>query len=153
MIPLIPTTYPLPLAEKVASRSTERTQPTMPLPQSFPFSQSSLHDFETCPRRFKLRYLDRLRWPAVEAEPIVEAERLARLGQDFHRLVQQHLIGLEVETLTAYLTSAEDELRTWWQRYLAHRPEALATATLHPELTLSAPLRDYRLLARFERPA
>ncbi|MCB0227345.1 MAG: PD-(D/E)XK nuclease family protein, partial [Anaerolineae bacterium] len=90
----------------------------MPLPQSFPFSQSSLHDFETCPRRFKLRYLDRLRWPAVEAEPIVEAERLARLGQDFHRLVQQHLIGLEVETLTAYLTSAEDELRTWWQRYL-----------------------------------
>ncbi|MCB0169384.1 MAG: PD-(D/E)XK nuclease family protein [Anaerolineae bacterium] len=122
----------------------------MPLPQSFPFSQSSLHDFETCPRRFKLRYLDRLRWPAVEAEPIVEAERLARLGQDFHRLVQQHLIGLEVETLTAYLTSAEDELRTWWQRYLAHRPEALATATLHPELTLSAPLRDYRLLARFD---
>ena len=150
MIPLIPTTYPLPLAEKVASRSTERTQPTMPLPQSFPFSQSSLHDFETCPRRFKLRYLDRLRWPAVEVEPIVEAERLARLGQDFHRLVQQHLIGLEVETLTAYLTSAEDELRTWWQRYLAHRPEALVTATLYPELTLSAPLRDYRLLARFD---
>ena len=122
----------------------------MLLPQSFQFSQSSLHDFETCPRRFKLRYLDRLRWPAVEAEPIAEAEKLARLGRDFHRLVQQHVIGLDVETLTSYLTSAEEELRIWWQSYLAHRPEALEAATLHPELTLSAPLRDYRLLARFD---
>lgn len=122
----------------------------MPLPQSFQFSQSSLHDFETCPRRFKLRYLDRLRWPAVEAEPIAEAERLARLGQDFHRLVQQHLIGLEVETLNGYLASAEEALQTWWQNYLTHRPKELAGAELHPELTLSAPLRDYRLLARFD---
>lgn len=122
----------------------------MTLPPNLQFSQSNLHDFETCPRRFKLRYLDRLRWPAVEAEPIAEAERLARLGQDFHRLVQQHLIGLETETLTDYLTSAEAELQMWWQNYLTHRPEALASAVLHPELTLSAPLRDYRLLARFD---
>ena len=57
----------------------------MPLPPDFQFSQSSLQDFETCPRRFELRYLQRLSWPAIESEPIQVAERLAQLGADFHR--------------------------------------------------------------------
>lgn len=120
------------------------------IPDSFQFSQSSLEDFSTCPRRFRLKYLDRLRWPGVEAEPIREAERLARLGQDFHRLIQQHLVGLEAETLSAYLETAEPELQSWWQNYLQYRPDWFEMAQLYPELTLSTPLRGYRLLARFD---
>jgi len=34
------------------------------LPAPFTFSQSSLQDYYDCPRRFELRYLSRLIWPA-----------------------------------------------------------------------------------------
>jgi CRISPR/Cas system-associated exonuclease Cas4 (RecB family) len=122
----------------------------MPLPKEFQFSQSSLQDFETCPRRFELRYLEKLRWPAVESEPVEEAERLARLGADFHRLVHQHLIGLDVDMLTATLDTAEADLQAWWRNYLAQRPPELDGGQVYPELTLSTPLRGYRLLARFD---
>jgi CRISPR/Cas system-associated exonuclease Cas4 (RecB family) len=122
----------------------------MPLPANFQFSQSSLQDFETCPRRFELRYVQRLSWPAVESEPVQEAERLAQLGADFHRLVQQHLVGLAEDLLTGTLVEAEPELKIWWQNYLLHRPAPLAEAQTYPELTLSSPLRGYRLLARFD---
>ncbi|NJN94844.1 MAG: PD-(D/E)XK nuclease family protein [Anaerolineales bacterium] len=122
----------------------------MVLPTTFQFSQSSLQDFETCPRRFKLRYLDRLRWPAVESEPVREAERLAQLGTDFHRLVQQHVAGLAEEVLSQQLAESDPALQTWWQSYLQHRP-TLATGTrLYPEMQLSVPLRGCRLMARFD---
>lgn len=121
----------------------------MPLPQHFQFSQSNLDDFQTCPRRFQLRYLEQLRWPASQAEPAQEVERLAQLGQDFHRLVHQHLVGLEVDTLTASLPLNNDELRHLWENYLNHHPR-LDNAQLYPELTLSAPLGGFRLLARFD---
>jgi hypothetical protein len=115
------------------------------------FSQSSLQDYEQCPQRFKLRYLEQQRWPAIESEPVAEAERLARLGADFHRLVHQHLIGLDEQLLAESLAAAEPDLRRWWDSYLSHRPPQLAEAVaLHPELKLSASLRGYLLLARFD---
>lgn len=116
----------------------------------FQFSQSSLQDFDTCPRRFKLRYLDRLRWPAVESEPIQEAERLARLGADFHRLVQQHIAGIAENILSDSLTESEAALQGWWQSYLQHRPPLPAGTRLYAEVTLSTPVRGYRLMARFD---
>jgi CRISPR/Cas system-associated exonuclease Cas4 (RecB family) len=122
----------------------------MLLRADFHFSQSSLQDYETCPRRFQLRYLRRLDWPAVESEPVQEAERLAQLGADFHRLVHQHLLGLDGDILARTVAAGQPELQVWWQNYLAHRPLALAGAELRPELTLSTPLRGYRLLARFD---
>ncbi len=67
----------------------------------FSFSQSSLQDYVDCPRRFQLRYIEHLAWPAIETEPLLENERRLREGQQlFHRMVQQHLIGLPVEKLT-----------------------------------------------------
>lgn len=109
-----------------------------------------MQDFQTCPRRFKLRYLEKLRWPAIESEPIQESERLARLGREFHRLVNQHLVGVEADILTAYLQNGDAALQTWWQHYLDYRPASLATAQLYPELALSTPLRGYRLAAQLD---
>jgi hypothetical protein len=97
-----------------------------------------------------LRYLWQLRWPAIEAEPVQEAERLRRLGLDFHRLVHQHVVGLEAEVLSESLGHAGSELKLWWQNYLDYRPSLLNQATLYPELTLSTPLGGYRLVARFD---
>jgi hypothetical protein len=81
---------------------------------------------------------------------VAEAERLARLGTDFHRLVHQHLVGLDSNTLATTLSTVESDLELWWQNYLAYRPSILAEAQLYPELTLSTPVQGYRLLARFD---
>jgi CRISPR/Cas system-associated exonuclease Cas4 (RecB family) len=112
----------------------------MSLPTNFRFSQASLSDYLDCPRRFQLRYLLEQAWPAVEAEPLLERERLAELGRRFHRLLQQHVEGLSVETLTASI--GEPELTRWWQNYL----DSLDT-TLHDlpvnrraEVALSIPV-------------
>jgi hypothetical protein len=49
-------------------------------------SQSSLQDYNDCPRRFELRYLQRLAYPAIETEPALENEKHQREGEFFHRL-------------------------------------------------------------------
>ena len=72
----------------------------MPLPLNFQFSQASLSDYVDCARRFQLRYLLEQPWPAVEAEPLLERERVMALGQRFHKLIQQHIEGLPAEALT-----------------------------------------------------
>ena len=71
----------------------------MALPIDFRFSQNNLQDFVDCPRRFELKYLLKQDWPALVSEPIQEFEHLQILGLRFHTLVQQHLVGITVETL------------------------------------------------------
>jgi len=115
----------------------------------FTFSQSSLQDYADCPRRFQLRYIEQLAWPAVETEPALENERRQQEGLLFHRLAQQHLIGLPAEKL-ARLANTPD-LNRWWDNYLASDLRGLKDlGGLYPELTLSAPLGEHRLLAKYD---
>src|SRR5512139_4110799 len=122
----------------------------MPLPINFRFSQASLADYLDCPRRFQLRYLLEQAWPAVESEPLLERERLAELGRRFHRLLQQHVEGLSVETLTESIS--EPELARWWQSYLDSLDAALHNlpANRRAEVALSIPIESYRLAAHFD---
>jgi len=117
------------------------------LPPFFTFSQSSLQDYFDCPRRFQLRYIEHLAWPAVETEPVLENERRQQEGQLFHRMVQQHLVGLPVEKLTR-LANALD-LSRWWKNYLGYKFE-LDDCSKYTELTLSAPAGSHRLLAKYD---
>jgi CRISPR/Cas system-associated exonuclease Cas4 (RecB family) len=117
------------------------------LPAAFIFSQSSLQDYFDCPRRFQLRYIEQLAWPAVETEPVLENERRQQAGQLFHRLVQQHLVGLPVEKLTRLANSPD--LSRWWANYLGHDFE-LGDYTKYTELTLIAPVGAHRLLAKYD---
>ncbi|MBN1888638.1 MAG: PD-(D/E)XK nuclease family protein [Thermoflexales bacterium] len=116
-------------------------------------SYSSLQDYQDCPRRFQLRYILEQPWPAVQSEPLLEHERYAELGRRFHRLVEQHLAGLPVATLTASI--AEEELARWWRHYLNVPPaDVLGLPLRRAELALSAPLSTpggtYRLMARYD---
>src|SRR5215208_7169600 len=79
-------------------------------------SQSSLQDYVDCAQRFKLRYLDRLAYPAIEAEPALENEKHQQEGEYFHRLVQQHLIGIPAEQVGKLANT--DNLQRWWENYL-----------------------------------
>ena len=79
-------------------------------------SQSSLQDYNDCPRRFELRYLKQLSYPAEEAEPALENEKHQQEGEYFHRLVQQHLIGIPAEQVSKLANT--DNLQRWWENYL-----------------------------------
>lgn len=123
----------------------------MSLPDGFVFTQSNLEDYRACPRRFELRYIQRQAWPAVESEPVREQEWRMQQGAAFHRMVQQHIIGVPLDALDALAT--EEPLRSWWAAYLHHRPVDLP-AQQHAELMLSTPLvtgrGSFRLLAKFD---
>lgn len=119
----------------------------MTLPTDFQFSQGSLQDYVDCPRRFQLRYIQRLAWPAVEAEPPLENERHLQQGAAFHRLIHQHVLGLSPEHLSSTMTG--EDLSRWWHNYLVGGPTDLPTSR-HPEVVLSAPLSGHRLVAKYD---
>jgi hypothetical protein len=119
----------------------------MTLPPDFQFSQSSLQDYVDCARRFDLGYLQRLVWPAVESEPALEHEGRMQQGADFHHRVHQHALGIPAKTLSGQI--ADDTVKTWWEHYLQHGLADLPEQR-HPEIALSAPLGDYRLIAKYD---
>lgn len=121
----------------------------MPFPLTL-LSQSSLQDYSDCPRRFQLRYLQRLAWPAIESEPALENERHQRDGLLFHRLVHQHLLGLPAEKVGRLASGPT--LRRWWEHYLndSHLQRLREEASLYPEATLSAALGAFRLIAQYD---
>src|SRR5512145_354174 len=81
-------------------------------------SQSSLQDYVDCAQRFKLRYLDRLSYPAVETEPALENEKHQQEGEYFHRLLQQHLIGIPAEQIARFANTPN--LQRWWSNFQTH---------------------------------
>jgi CRISPR/Cas system-associated exonuclease Cas4 (RecB family) len=117
------------------------------LPADFVFSQDSLQDFVDCRRRFQLKHVLRLAWPGVEAEPVLEHERHLQKGAAFHRLVHQHVSGVPPAALSR--TIADEELLTWWNNYLDHRPADLPE-NRYSELLLTAPLGERRIVARYD---
>ena len=124
----------------------------MNLPEGFIFSQGSLQDFVDCRRRFQLRYLKRLAWPALETEPALEAERYLQQGALFHRMVQQHLLGVPAERLSPAV--AGEDLGRWWGNYLEFHKDLTGFGNLsgryYPEVSLSAALGAYRLEAKYD---
>ena len=118
----------------------------MTLPTDFQFSQGSLQDYVDCPRRFLLRYVQGLAWPAIDAEPPLENERYLQQGAAFHRLAHQHALGIPTERLAV---AGDGDIRRWWRNYLQSGPAGLP-AKRYPEVVLSAPLGGYRLLARYD---
>lgn len=120
----------------------------MTLGSPFAFSQSSLQDYFDCPRRFQLRYVDKLSYPAVEAEPALENEKRIEQGQLFHRLTQQYFLGLPVDKLSRLANSPD--LARWWDNFLRAFPTPAAPGAGAPETSLSAPIGNQRLLAKYD---
>jgi hypothetical protein len=122
------------------------------LPPDFQFSQRSLQDYVDCPRRFQLRYLERLAWPGVESEPLREHEDRLQAGAAFHRLVQRYLVGVPQDRLSALLAankSITGDFARWWENFLGFSNVSPVRTQL-VESSLSAPLHSYRLLAKYD---
>jgi hypothetical protein len=116
----------------------------------FNFSQSSLQDYVDCLRRFKLRYLDKLVYPAEETEPALENEKHLQEGQQFHRLAQQFLLGIPTDKLAPLANTPN--LQRWWENFISAKDLTglRDLSGLYPEVTLSAPLGDFRLVAKYD---
>jgi CRISPR/Cas system-associated exonuclease Cas4 (RecB family) len=126
----------------------------MTLPANFQFSQGSLQDYVDCPRRFQLKYIDKLAWPALELEPALESENHLQQGAIFHRLIQQFLLGVSVEKLSL-LAETDTKLVRWWNNFLTslHVLEGIKNSSgsnRYPELDLSVAIEDYRLTGKFD---
>lgn len=117
------------------------------LAPEFQFSQSSLQDYVDCARRFELRYLQRVQYPAAEAEPIIEHERHMEMGELFHQLVHQHLIGLPEEKLTDAIQ--DKTVQRWWQNYLRYGLDGLPDER-RPEIKLFTAIGRHRLVAQYD---
>ena len=111
--------------------------------KSLILSRGKLADFGACRRRFQLRYLERLSWPAG---PLAgEAEEARRRGQRFHQILHRHFLGLPVDEEVA----AEPEMLSWWRRFLEQGPP-LPAGRRFPEVTLTVPAGDHLLTGRFD---
>ena len=120
----------------------------MKLSDDFAFTQGSLQDYADCARRFELRYIKRLRYPALEVQQALEYEKRMRQGNRFHKLVQQHVHGVPAELLAQSLEDDED-LARWWQSYLS-RGLADLPPQRYAEITLQTHLGGQRLVAKYD---
>lgn len=117
------------------------------LPPDFSFSQKSLQDYRDCPRRFQLRYLEKLSWPASPSEPMERYEYLSSLGTQFHKLVHQYLSGLEPAHLQDGLT--DSILQRWFDHFLDSRFVDIPEPHF-PEISLVSRLNEFRLIAKYD---
>lgn len=120
----------------------------MSLPDDFSFSQSSLQDFVDCARRFELRYVENVRYPALEAQPALEHEAHMRQGAQFHKMVQQHLAGVPADLL-AKSVADDDTLSVWWNTFITSGLKGLPDQR-YAEITLETHLGEYRLIAKYD---
>ena len=125
----------------------------MTLPSNFQFSQGSLQDYDNCPRRFQLRYIEHLSWPALQVEPALENEHNMHLGASFHRMVHRYLLGVPEKDITDSIKTNQ-HLNRWWNNFVSDNSIKKLldsiSITRHPEITLSAPIGNYRLVAKYD---
>jgi CRISPR/Cas system-associated exonuclease Cas4 (RecB family) len=122
----------------------------MSLTQFNTLSQSSLQDYVDCPRRLQLRYIEQLSYPASESEPALENEKHQQEGEYFHRLVQQHLIGIPEDKLTRLANTPN--LSRWWSNFISDTSlkELNQALVRYAEASLSSPLGKFRLVAKYD---
>jgi len=121
----------------------------MQLPKNFQFSQKSLSDYVACKRLFRYRYYDQIEWPAIEIDPVNERERSMKLGAKFHKILQQFFLGLPRENIENHFT--DEILNKWWRNFEVCLDEIRTKDDiLIPEIRLSAPIKDQRIIAKLD---
>lgn len=112
-------------------------------PQFF-YTQQSLAAFETCPLKFRKRYMEGLRW---DSQPDENARTAMERGNSFHILVQRYFLGVE----RGLNENAKDfEILDGWMRSLESFFEIRPDAVYLPEYALRTDADGLRLEANFD---
>lgn len=104
-------------------------------------TRKRLGDLAACPRRFWLREVARLAWPASPSSGSTEAS--IQLGQAFHQHMRRHFAGFP------QLALGLPEVDAWWRAWQRHGL-SLPPGRHLPEVTLSVPCQGGRLLAKYD---
>ena len=86
------------------------------LPSEFVFSQNNLQYYVDCKRRFYLKEIEQLSWPANESEPVRLQEERMNAGTSFHLLCAQFFSGVPEEIIRENIVSPE--ILRWWDSFL-----------------------------------
>jgi hypothetical protein len=119
----------------------------MLLPNEFQFSQNNLQDYVDCQRRFQLKYLQKLEWPAPRAEPILEAEQQMLLGQRFHEIIHQYFIGIPGIDLEDFID--DSILKIWWNNF-QNRFKGALPGRLFPEHMITCKIEGVNFIAKYD---
>lgn len=65
-------------------------------------------------------------------------------------MIHQHLVGVPIDRLSSF--AINDDVENWWQNYLNlyNRLDLANQAAIYPEISLSAPFGNHRLIAAFD---
>lgn len=99
-------------------------------------SQGQLNLLETCPRQFQYTYLEQLHSPSES-----EHEERLTLGSRFHLLMQQHEMGLPIDTFL----QADSQLQSWMEAFAKAAPEILAPTINSPTFRESEHYRTLQI--------
>jgi len=114
---------------------------------NFVFSARSLQDYLDCPRRFYLRYIRNISWPAIPGDPILEIEENLHNGRQFHQLACQFLSGIPEELLNNRTKGSP--LREWLSTFIDY-VNTLQIGTAFVEETLVTELNGRQIQARYD---
>ncbi|MBO9539629.1 PD-(D/E)XK nuclease family protein [bacterium] len=122
--------------------------PTLELPR---ISSASLKDWDTCKRRFALRYRVGRYWPGPQARDLdPEASERILTGQVFHRMVQQHALGLDVTPVLEAEKASLSRLEQLWGMF-ARSTHAKPPANSWTEAPLHFQFKGVPFMVRFDR--
>jgi hypothetical protein len=86
-------------------------------PFSLQLSQTHLQTLRTCPRKFQYLFLEQLALPRLDT-----ASEQQQLGTQFHRLMQQHELNLDIQPLL----QDNPKLQEWFQRFQQSPPPMIS---------------------------
>ncbi len=111
------------------------------------YSQSNLQTYLICPRKFELRYIQKITWPAVLTEPVLHMEEQILLGKQFHLFAQQYFTGIDPELIKQQIKN--DPLASWWENFLKYINQFISMKYV-PEVSISAYFQKEKIIGVFD---
>ncbi len=108
--------------------------------QLLQLSQAHLQTLEICPRKFQYLFLEPVALPRVESDSPQQ-----QLGIQFHRLMQQHELGLDIQPMLADNPLLQD----WFQQF-QQCPPLMVTGTHYSEHQRTLIFEDIALTAVYD---
>ena len=118
----------------------------MLLADNFIFSQNSLQNYVDCKRRFFLKEIQQLQWPALESEPTRLQEERTALGAEFHLICNQYFCGVPETAIRESIESPE--ILLWWNAFIGLGLQP--TPHLQPEKAITVSFLDFRLTVHYD---
>jgi len=110
-------------------------------------SQGNLQDFSECPRRFQLKVIDNISWPAAYSEPLSQLEKATDIGNKFHQLCHQLFTGIDKDSLSHTLSNPD--LKIMWDDFISFAKD-LQDDNRFSEIILSTPFLGHQLIAKYD---